>query len=71
MYCSVIKPSSPADWRTYRGGDTARLAILLTDESSAWLGLVHGLKSLGLPFTLTISGSTFATRKACYGSSAR
>lgn len=50
---SVIKPPSPADWRTYQGGDTARLAILLTDVSSAWLGLVHGLKSLGVPFTLT------------------
>ncbi|KQT19609.1 hypothetical protein ASG40_01900 [Methylobacterium sp. Leaf399] len=50
---SVVKPPSPADWRSYRDGDTARLAILLTDEASAWLGLVHGLKSLGVPFTLT------------------
>lgn len=50
---TTVKPPSPADWRTYRGGDTARLAILLTDEASAWLGLVHGLKSLGVPFTVT------------------
>jgi peptidoglycan/xylan/chitin deacetylase (PgdA/CDA1 family) len=50
---TMMKPPTPADWRTYRGGDTARLAILLTDEASAWLGLVHGLKSLGVPFTVT------------------
>ena len=50
---STVKPAVPANWRTYQGGDTARLAILLTDEASAWLGLVHGLKSLGVPFTVT------------------
>ena len=29
------------------------MAILLTDRDSSWLGLVHGLKSFGIPFTLT------------------
>lgn len=50
---TVVKPPSPADWRTFHGGENARLAVLLTDEASAWLGLVHGLKSLGIPFTVT------------------
>ncbi|MCJ2066807.1 polysaccharide deacetylase family protein [Methylobacterium sp. J-088] len=50
---TVVAPPSPADWRTYHRGETARLAVLLTDETSAWLGLAHGLKSLGIPFTLT------------------
>jgi peptidoglycan/xylan/chitin deacetylase (PgdA/CDA1 family) len=50
---TTVKPPSPADWRTYQGGESARLAILLTDEASAWLGLAHGLKSLGVPFTMT------------------
>jgi hypothetical protein len=29
------------------------LAILLTDPDSSWLGLVHGLKSIGIPFRIT------------------
>ena len=29
------------------------MAILLTDRDSSWLGLVHGLKAFGIPFTLT------------------
>jgi len=37
----------------YRGGSTNRLAILLTERNSAWLGLAHGLKSIGVPFILT------------------
>lgn len=50
---TVVLPPQPADWRTYQAGEPSRLAILLTDESSAWIGLAHGLKSLGVPFTIT------------------
>lgn len=38
----------------YGGGSSSRMAILLTDQNSAWLGLVHGLKSFGIPVTVTI-----------------
>ena len=48
-----IKKSSTANWRDYESGDSSRLAIFLTDPDSAWLGLVHGLKSIGLPFRIT------------------
>lgn len=44
-----------ADWRDYAGGSPSRLAILLTDEDSAWLGLAYGLKTFGVPFTITDS----------------
>lgn len=44
-----------ADWRVYGTGSPSRLAILLTDPDSPWLGLVHGLKSFGIPFTITDS----------------
>ena len=44
-----------ADWRTYGKGSPSRLAILLTDPRSSWLGLVHGFKSLGIPFRITDS----------------
>ncbi len=37
----------------YASGGPSRLAILLTDVQSNWLGLAHGLKSFGVPFTVT------------------
>lgn len=45
----------PADWRTYGTGSPSRMAVLLTDPRSPWLGLVHGFKSIGLPFGITDS----------------
>lgn len=44
------RPAADSD---YRDGGTSRLVILLTDPDSAWLGLVHGLKSMGVPFRIT------------------
>lgn len=38
--------TSPA---VYRNGSPDSLGILVLDESSSWLGLVHGLKSQGVP----------------------
>ena len=40
-------------WEKYQQGSRNRLAVLLTDTNSSWLGLVHGLKTIGLPFVLT------------------
>ncbi len=37
----------------FKAGSTSRLAILLTEESSNWLALAHGLKSIGIPFVIT------------------
>ena len=45
-----IAPTLPSD---YSGGTPSRLAVLLTDRDSNWLGLVHGLKTIGVPFTVT------------------
>lgn len=50
---SVVLPESAATPSAYAGGEPSRLAILLTDRNSSWLGLVHGLKSFGVPFTVT------------------
>ena len=52
-HASVVEPAVPADWITYSQGTTSRLAILLTDPDSCWLGLAHGLKSIGVPFLIT------------------
>lgn len=37
----------------YDKGGPSRLAVLVTDPASDWLGLVRGFKSQGIPFTLT------------------
>ena len=42
-----------AAWTQSSQGTRTRLAVLLTDPSSAWLGLVHGLKTIGIPFVIT------------------
>ena len=46
-------PPRPAADAEYRSGGNSRLAILLTDPDSSWLGLVHGFKAIGLPFCIT------------------
>lgn len=51
---SVIAERSITSWRQYSTGLESRLAILLTDSNSSWLGLVHGLKTMGIPFTVTM-----------------
>lgn len=50
---SVVRAESQASPADHAGGAPSRLAILLTDRSASWLGLVHGLKAFGVPFTLT------------------
>ena len=50
---TVIKAWRPTSWKKYAAGGSSRLSVLLTDSDSAWLGLVHGLKSAGIPFSLT------------------
>lgn len=49
----TIAVAQAAQWQQYDNGASSRLAILLTDKNSAWLGLVHGLKTIGVPFRIT------------------
>ncbi|MES2606223.1 MAG: polysaccharide deacetylase family protein [Pseudomonadota bacterium] len=37
---------------TYADGSNNGIAILLKDADSSWLGLVHGFKSIGIPFRI-------------------
>lgn len=50
---SVLPQRVKTSWKQYSKGSSNRLAILLTDENSNWLGLAHGLKSIGVPFVIT------------------
>ncbi len=52
---SVVAPAEPTPWQRFDKGTTSRLAILLTDPQSSWLGLAHALKSFGVPFRITTS----------------
>ena len=42
--------TSPSKYST---GSISRLAVLLTDTNASWLGIAHGLKSIGVPFIIT------------------
>ena len=52
-HATVVPPRVPTAWTTYGEGSKSRLVILLTDPDSSWLGLAHGLKSIGVPFRIT------------------
>ncbi len=50
---TVVPPPQPAAWQQYSGGSHSRLAVLLTDTNSAWLGVTHGLETIGVPYRVT------------------
>jgi len=50
---AVLPARVPAAWTNYEQGSASRVAILLTDPESSWLGLAHGFKSIGIPFRIT------------------
>jgi hypothetical protein len=50
---SALPKAEPATWSDFQQGSPSRLAILLTDSGSCWLGLAQGLKTIGLPFIVT------------------
>lgn len=53
MERSALPEGHPAHWSEFQAGSRSRLAILLTDSRSCWLGLAQGLRSIGVPFILT------------------
>ncbi len=53
LHTTTVPRTPPTAPGGYGKGGASRLAILLTDPQSNWLGLAHGLKSIGLPFTVT------------------
>lgn len=48
-----INAAEAAQLSAYDQGGTSRLAVLVTDPASNWLGLVRGFKAHGIPFTMT------------------
>ncbi|MEY4594945.1 MAG: hypothetical protein RIQ47_1355 [Bacteroidota bacterium] len=50
---SAFEVQQKTSWKNYEAGSVSRIAILLTDTASSWLGLAHGLKTIGVPFIIT------------------
>jgi len=50
---TVVLPVHPSSPQPYAVGGPGRLVVLLTEERSNWLGVAHGLKSIGVPFVVT------------------
>ncbi|HLY80988.1 MAG TPA: polysaccharide deacetylase family protein [Caulobacteraceae bacterium] len=50
---SAIASAAPARIADFDHGGPHRLAVLVTDPASDWLGLARGFKAEGIPFTLT------------------
>ena len=50
---TILGEPKPTDWQQYGQGSRSRLAVLLTNPDSAWLGIAHGLKTIGVPFIIT------------------
>lgn len=50
---SVFPEHSTTTFEKYSGGSINRLAVLVTDSASSWLGIAHGLKAIGIPFMVT------------------
>jgi peptidoglycan/xylan/chitin deacetylase (PgdA/CDA1 family) len=53
LRASVVQPARKAQISDYAEGSEHRLAILVTDPDSDWLGLVRGMKAHGIPFVMT------------------
>lgn len=50
---SEMRAIPPSPLSRYNNDDPNALAVLITDKNSNWLGLAHGLKSIGIPFHIT------------------
>lgn len=50
---TTVPASVPAAPEAFDRGTASRLALLVTSTDSSWLGLAHGLRSIGIPARVT------------------
>lgn len=50
---SIVPERVRTSWKKYDTNNPSAFVIFLTDTSSGWIGLVHGLKNIGVPVTVT------------------
>lgn len=63
---SVIAPPTPAKPSDFSAGSIHRLAVLVTDTDSGWLGLARGLRAHGIPFTMTTDSAEAVRHDAVF-----
>ncbi len=61
---TVVPPAVAAKISDFDVGSSSRLAVWVTDPSSAWLGIVQGMKAVGVPIRVTESLSEAIKHKA-------
>ena len=55
---SVVPKRVVATAAQYERGSNSRLALFLASDAGPWLGLVHGLRAIGIPFNVTTDYKT-------------
>ena len=60
---STVVEAPPTPISEFERGGPHRLAILVTDPQSGWLGLVRGFRALGVPITVTENVQRALTHK--------
>ena len=53
MAATLIPSSKATPWGAYGPGSPSDFCIFLTETNCSWLGLIHGLKSIGVPCSIT------------------
>lgn len=66
MAPSRVVARPPARIADFAGGSPHRLAVLVTDPASDWLGLARGLRAHGIPFTFTTDPAEALRHRAIY-----
>lgn len=65
-HTSVIPDPVPLSWKDYNTNIPSAFAIYLTDTASEWIGLVHGLKNIGIPVDVTTDIDRALTHKTVF-----
>lgn len=60
---TTVSRNVPVEWKQYDHAAPGAMAILLTNPDSSWLGLAHGLKTIGVPFRITTDVKTALQHK--------
>lgn len=66
FHVSEVRPARKAQVSDFSKGSEHRLAVLVTDPNSDWLGLARGLRAHGIPFIMTEDPEAALRHKAIY-----
>ena len=65
---SAVATAQPAHIADFDHGGPHRLAVLVTDPASDWLGLARAFKAEGIPFTVTQDPQRARSTRWCWSS---